>query len=86
MSLDIKIDYRLEILKSMMIQRILISETEKQTKACYNQYFIPYFEQSLTKSLREYNSRFSSDPQPEIDIQEEIPEAKPDLLALEKKT
>jgi hypothetical protein len=39
----------------MVIQRLLIMETEKQVSGAYEQYFTPFFEASLVKSLREYN-------------------------------
>jgi hypothetical protein len=55
MSLDVKIEFRLEILKFFIVQKIVIIETERQVNEAYEQSFTPFFEQSLVKSLREYN-------------------------------
>ena len=88
MSLEIKIEFRLEILKFMIIQNLLIMETERQVKGAYEQYWTPFFEQSLVKSLQEYNQRFCSNPQQEEIVQiiepDPVPDPVPDLL--EKKT
>ena len=88
MSLHVKIDFRLEMMRSIWIQKILTMETEKQTKGSYVTFFNPFFEQSLLKCLREFNSRFSlNDPSFAESMEFEEPEpqaAQPDLLV--KKT
>jgi hypothetical protein len=75
MSLHVKIDFRLELLKTIWIQKILTSETEKQTKEAYNDRFKPFFESSLMKCLREFNSKNAPEgqvPEP-IEVEEPAP-------------